>query len=158
MTTEYYHDDSTGMLHLTSLEEGTGFTNFDNKGVHVGIGNSTGGVANFNDKMKVVKVHYFCTIHDTAARITAGVKDYNTPDSTQAGLYSFEQNAGSWPVFLSNCNAKKDTFFWSRTWKPDKLALNGDQDVFLCIDPVDIGLTSLIWGFSAGIYVLARPL
>lgn len=144
-----------GILHITAFEEGTGLSAADQKGVSVGAYMFG---ANDYEKFKVIKCDFMLTCHKTNGRFLTFVQNESESDTNKLNVADFEASAvGSFPIHAGNFNANYDilggydAFHWKRTWKPKKMAINGNQEFGITLDPTDFSIT---WQFSLGIHAL----
>jgi len=156
MAREWY-SDSSGLIHLTAFEEGTGDSALDQKGVSIGLYHSG---ASRLDKCKVVKVTYSIDCVKTNGRFMCGVMNDSSSDTDFRDIHDY-QDLSAFPVYAGNFSANYDViggahmFRWSRTWKPKKYAMKADDLFQMTLDPTDFSVT---WQFALGIHAVVVPL
>ncbi len=164
-TFEYY-DPDTGMLHLWQHSLFDYLPGSSSDTFAIGLSDTT-----FTDvTMKVVSIHYMTKIFsDTVAPYDANLQMFDTEEYSQSGLIIAgvrNQNAGTindlndfegtsaWPVDTKSygCGIGNPASY-SKTWKPNKLAISHEQQAFLTIRALAGGNTNEASYTSSSIYI-----
>jgi len=152
-----YYVDSNGLIHMSAFDEGTGVSAADQKGISQGPANLSG--VSMIDKFKVVRCEFSLTAAKTNGRWVSGVMNASDTDTDFRDLADFETaEPGAFPIYVGNWQNNYDVFggvpglfTWRRTWRPDTMAINGNQAFFMCLDPTDFSIT---WQFSLGMHLI----
>ncbi len=164
-TFEYY-DPDTGMLHLWQHNLHDFLPGSSSDTFAIGLSDTT-----FTDvTFKVVSIHYMAKIYqDPPAVYDANQMMFNSEEFSQSGLIIAgvrNLNAGTindlndfegtsaWPVDTkSYSSAIGNPASYSKTWKPNKLALSHEQQAFLTIRALQGGTTGDSTWTDSSIYI-----
>jgi len=164
-TFEYY-DPDTGMLHLWQHSLHDYLPGSSSDTFAIGLSNTT-----FTDvTMKVMSIHYMAKIFsDAVAPYDANLSMFDTNEYAQSGLIIAgvrNVNAGTlndlndfegtsaWPVDTKSYgSAIGNPASYSKTWRPDKLALSHEQQAFLTIRALQGGNTNAASWTDSSIYI-----
>lgn len=164
-TFEYY-DPDTGMLHIWQHSLNDFLPGSSSDTFAVGLSDTS-----FTDvTMKVISIHYMAKIFSqVGAPYDANTQMFNTEEYAQSGLIIAgvrNVNAGTlndlndfegtsaWPVDTKSyaCGIGNPASY-SKTWRPDKLALSHEQQAFLAIRALSGGNTEDSSFTESSIYI-----